>query len=186
MRLAVRRCVAEGDVTYPRAVLINAVLSQSLEGEDIQSMTELNAQDHPIAYHCGRLLAELEDIQRQAIRGINATITDRFFGAASTAPARAFGLLLTGVQAHLGKLRKSNEGAYFGAQSRLEEILACIGEFPTTVDIQGQAAFCLGYYHHRADMRRQMNERRAARELAKAGVESSAGGPEPAGDESAG
>ena len=170
MRLAVRRCVAEGDVTYPRAVIINAVLSQSLSGEGIQSMATLNPQDQPVAYHCGRLLAELESIQKEAIKGINATITDRFFGAASTAPARAFGLLLTGAQPHLGKLRKTNGPAYRGSQARLEEIMACIAEFPTTVDIQGQAAFCLGYYHHKAAMRQKMAEGKAAKDLAKAGA----------------
>ena len=49
---------------------------------------------------------------------------DRYFGAASTAPATVFGILLTNAnKAHLPKLRKTNPGAYQALQKRLEEIL---------------------------------------------------------------
>ena len=95
----------------------------------------------PAAYHCGRLFAELEDIQKAAIPGINAGISDKFFGAASSAPASVFGLLLAGARDHLGKLRRTREGAYFGAEKRLEEIMAEIEDFPMTLPLRDQALF---------------------------------------------
>jgi CRISPR-associated protein Csd1 len=125
----------------------------------------------PAAYHCGRLFAELEDIQHQALPGINATIGDKFFGSASASPASVFGILLAGAQNHLSNLRKTREGAYHGAQKRLEEILSEIGDFPTTLPLKEQALFSLGYYHHRAAKRKDIAERSAAKKLATVGEE---------------
>jgi hypothetical protein len=64
-------------------------------------------QSHP-AYKCGRLLAVIERIQSAAIGNPNATLTDRYYGSASTAPASVFGVLLRMTQPHLSKLRKQN------------------------------------------------------------------------------
>jgi CRISPR-associated protein Csd1 len=108
------------------------------------------------------LLALLEEIQWQAIHGINTTLVDRFFGAASTAPASVFGNLLSDTQAHLGKLRKTHGGAYFALQQRLEEVLAPLPAFPKTLTLQDQALFSLGYYHQRAADRAAIAERKAA------------------------
>ena len=43
-----------------------------------------------IGYRLGRLFATLEKIQEEASPGINATIRDRFYGAASGTPVAAF------------------------------------------------------------------------------------------------
>lgn len=113
-------------------------------------MTQLNL-DHPsAAYQCGRLLAALEQIQRLAIPGLNATLVDRFYGTASTAPASVFGNLLGGAQAHLSKLERDNKGAWVRLQSTLEEILGHIETFPRTLTLEEQGLFALGYYHQRA------------------------------------
>ena len=85
---ALKRNRAEGGITHPRAALIKAVLASQRHGTHEGGwMTELNAENHEPAYLCGRLLAELEEIQRRAIPGINATLVDRYFGTASSAPA---------------------------------------------------------------------------------------------------
>ncbi|MGV3721868.1 MAG: type I-C CRISPR-associated protein Cas8c/Csd1 [Actinomycetota bacterium] len=155
---AVQRNQAERDVTQNRAALIKAVLC-SREREGGEPMAELNPADTRPAYHCGRLLAELESIQQLAVPGIKATLVDRYYTGASTSPARVFGSLLSGVQAHLGKLRKERPGAYQRRSEALEEIMASLGGFPRTLTIQDQALFSLGYYHQRA-------ADRAARRLA--------------------
>ena len=113
-------------------------------------MEQLDLSNRDPAYLCGRLLAVLEQIQKQAIPGISATIIDRYFGTASSAPATVFGHLMRGAQAHLAKLRKTKEGAFYGLQQRLEEILNFLGEFPGTLTLKEQALFSLGYYHQRA------------------------------------
>jgi CRISPR-associated protein Csd1 len=149
LQQAVIRNQAEQGITYPRAALIKSVFCSQGE-EDIESMAVLNI-DHPKpAYHCGRVLAELEAIQRLAIPGIKATLVDRYYSGASTAPARVFGTLLNGAQAHLGKLRKERPGAYNRLSQTLESILASLAEFPRTLTVQDQALFSLGYYHQRA------------------------------------
>lgn len=119
--------------------------------------------DHPEpGYHCGRLLAVLEQIQRMAIGGnISSTIVDRFYGTASTAPASVFGRLLRGAQPHLSKLQRDRPGAAYRLQERLEEIMATLPAFPHTLDLKQQGLFALGYYHQRAHDRAQARAAKA-------------------------
>lgn len=169
----VSRCRADSErrVTYPRAALLKYILTQDMALEVAQQMSEettgaLPGGLHEAAYHCGRLFAELEDIQRQALPGLNATIGDKYFGSASASPASVFGILMAGVQNHLSSLRKLREGAWHGAQRRLEEILAQIGDFPKTLPLREQALFSLGYYHHRAAKRKDIAVRSEAKKRA--------------------
>jgi CRISPR-associated protein Csd1 len=171
LQAVVLRCRldTENRVTYPRAALLKYMLTQDKERpEDTDYMSQEITGEIPMppAYHCGRLFAELEDIQRTALPGINATISDRYFGAASSAPASVFGTLLSGARDHLGKLRKTQSGAYINAERRLEEILAEIQDFPHTLILKDQALFSLGYYHHKAAKRKDIAERSAAKKQA--------------------
>lgn len=159
---AVRRNHAERDVTRARAALIKLVLTgQHREKEN--DMVQLHP-DHPEpAYHCGRLLAVLEQIQRTAIgSNISATIVDRFYGTASTAPASVFGRLLRGAQPHLSKLQRDRPGAAYALQERMEEIMAALPAFPHTLNLKEQGLFALGYYHQRAYDRAQARATKAA------------------------
>ena len=116
-------------------------------------MVQLDESNQTPAYLCGRLLAVLERTQRLAISGAGTTLVDRYYGTASTAPASVFGSLLTGAQAHLGKLRRDRPGAYERIQQELEEILGGLPAFPRTLSLDDQALFALGYYHQRANSR---------------------------------
>ncbi len=149
---AVRRNAAEQGVTRNRMALIKAVLMSQMQlgipKED--PMSELDMQCREPAYACGRLLAELEAAQRAALPGIKATLVDRYFGAASSAPASVFGQLLRAAQPHLAKLRKEREGAFLAIDKRLQEIMASLEEFPATLNLKQQALFSLGYYHQKA------------------------------------
>jgi len=115
-------------------------------------------REHPDpAYHCGRLLAVLERIQRTALGKINTTVADRYYGAASASPASVLGTLVADAQAHLSKLRKENR-EYF-LERELEEILTAIGpEFPRTLNLTRQGLFALGFYHQRANDRPKQAE----------------------------
>ncbi|MGQ9697398.1 MAG: type I-C CRISPR-associated protein Cas8c/Csd1, partial [Armatimonadota bacterium] len=162
MSIAVRRVQATGKVTHPQAALLKAVLAQHMRSEEANRMTELDATNKTPAYLCGRLMAVLEAVQRQAVPGIKSTVMDRFFGTASSAPASVFGTLLRSAQAHLGKLRKTNEAAYHALQVRIESILADLDQFPTALTLTEQALFCLGYYHQRAADHKAARERSQA------------------------
>ena len=154
---AVRRNRVGREVTRARAALIKLVL-QSKGGEEVQRASVSLTPDHPEpAYHCGRLLAELEALQRAAIPELKTTLVDRYYGSASSTPAAVFGTLLSHAQAHLGKLRKGPGGAGPAIQRRMEEIMANLEEFPRTLTLREQAVFALGYYHQRAHDRAQRN-----------------------------
>jgi CRISPR-associated protein Csd1 len=161
---AVRRNRAERDVTRPRAALIKLVFTSQNKEKEL-TMVQLRA-DHPEpAYHCGRLLAVLEQIQRRAIgSNINTTIVDRFYGTASTAPASVFGRLLRGAQPHLSKLKgnESTRPAGYALENRLTEIASRLEAFPRTLDLKQQGLFALGYYHQRADDRARAQAAKAA------------------------
>ena len=105
------------------------------------------------AYQCGRLLAELESLQRAAIGKVNASLCDRYYGSASSTPATAFPALMRNRQAHLSKLRKSRTGTFFAIDERIEAIVADLPTFPKTLNMQQQGLFSLGYYHQRAHQR---------------------------------
>ena len=116
-------------------------------------MEKLESTNHDPAYLCGRLFALLEAVQRAAIPGSNTTITERFFGTASSAPASVFGRLLRGAQPHLSKLRKEKRGTYEALQKRLEDVQAGLTTFPRILTLEKQGLFSLGYYHQRASDR---------------------------------
>ncbi len=179
---AVLRNRAARDVTYERAALITAVLRSQQDGRngrEESTMTDLeeritegdaslvgSVKDRQ-ARLLGRLLATLEELQRaQADTKITATLVDRFYGAASSAPGTVFGTLLADAQNHLAKLRKKNEPAHGRLQRQMEEIqdeLYGLGDMPTTLTLRQQALFSLGYYHQRAAMRAATKEAAAAK-----------------------
>ena len=162
---AVRRCRAEQAVTRPRAALIKLVLlSQESAPPKENYMVALEPEHPSPAYHCGRLLAVIENVQRAALPNVNATIVDRYYGAASSTPAVVFGALLRGAQPHLAKLERDRRGAYVNLQRRLEEVVGQISDWPTTLGLKDQALFSLGYYHQRAHERAEAAARREARD----------------------
>lgn len=175
---AVRRNRAERDVSTSRAALIKLVWLSG-PGEDVEgkedSMVQLDRNNPSAAYQCGRLLAVLEAVQRLAVPGVKASITDRFFGTASSAPASVFGRLMRGAQPHLAKLERDAPAAHSALQARLEDILAALDSFPKTLTLEEQALFSLGYYHQRAYDRAQARE---AAERRRAGASGQTSGPE--------
>jgi len=158
---AVRRNRAEQGVTRGRAALIKLVLlsrNRQLAKEE-NHMVALNKERPEPAYHCGRLLAVVEQVQRAAQPGVNTTVVDRFYGAASSTPAVVFGALLRDTQPRLAKLDMRRRG---GLQNRLAEVCAQIEGFPKTLSLEQQALFSLGYYHQRAHDRAKAISRRAS------------------------
>lgn len=153
---AVNRNRAQGDVTRPRAALIKLVLTyQGVDMSDMESLSPSPSfeQADNVAYHCGRLLAELEAAQRAALGDINASLTDRYFGSASSTPSKVFAVLLRGSRAHLSKLRKERPATQNAIERRLEDIMKNVPTFPNTLTMQQQGLFALGYYHQRAEDR---------------------------------
>jgi CRISPR-associated protein Csd1 len=150
---ALRRVRAERDVTYPRAALVKAVLARetryygSLEKEVGMS---LDGSTTNVGYCLGRLFAVLEKAQEEASPGINATIRDRFYGAASATPVAAFPHLLKLKNHHLAKLE--NRGRAVNLERLIGEIMDGVSDFPAHLSLQDQGRFAVGYYHQRQDL----------------------------------
>ena len=157
LNTAVARCRAEQNVTYIRAASIKACLNRQIRRASIHS-TRLNkekeltpmldlANNNP-GYRMGRLFAVLEKIQEEASPGLNATIRDRYYGAASSTPVAVFTTLLRLKNAHLKKL-PAGRNTYF--EKLLGEVLALVTDFPKHLPLADQGRFALGYYHQRQD-----------------------------------
>lgn len=148
-----RRNVAEKRVTRPRAVLTKMVLLSNDFKEldmDKETLDALNPDQKEPAYHLGRLLAVLDDIQGSVMKA-NTTLVDRFYGSMSTTPYAVVGRLIGGSQAHLQKLRKEKGWLYKIKQEELEDVMGRLKDIPAKpLTTAQQALFALGYYHQRA------------------------------------
>lgn len=147
---ATLRIRAEQDVTRGRAAILkayylrNTVNNQTLIPKEVLSV-ELNEQSSYLPYVLGRLFAVLEGVQSAANPGINTTIKDRYFNAASATPALTFPTLVNLSQKHLAKLSAGQE-IYYNRQ--LTALFAKIHEeYPARLSLPEQGAFQIGYYH---------------------------------------
>jgi CRISPR-associated protein Csd1 len=149
LNLAVARCRAEQKPTYARAAAIKASLNRFIRSRNTHEKEFLPMLDpsnvHP-AYRLGRLFATLEKIQEEASPGLNATIRDRYYGAASSTPVTVFTTLLRLKNHHLGKL---SPGRATQMEKLIGEILGAVVDFPRMLPLQDQGRFALGYYHQR-------------------------------------
>ena len=152
LNIAVQRCKAERDVPYLRACVLKAWLNRKARANadptrpPMQFKEALDMDNPAPAYRLGRLFATLERIQEQAQPGINATIRDRYYGAASTTPVAVFTTLLRLKNAHLKKFSDSLGGHF---EKLIGEILAPLTGFPRQLTLAEQGEFALGYYHQR-------------------------------------
>lgn len=106
----------------------------------------LDLANNNTAYRLGRLFSVLERIQETASPNLNATIRDRYYGAASSTPVAVFTTLLRLKNAHLKKL-PTGQVVWF--EKLLADVLGPISDFPKHLPLQDQGRFALGYYHQR-------------------------------------
>ena len=148
INLAVQRCRAEQKPTYARAAAIKAYLNRlnRRNKTEREYLPMLDPDNLNTAYRLGRLFAVLEKIQEEASPGLNATIRDRYYGAASSTPVSVFTTLLRLKNHHLGKL---NKGRAVQMEKLIGEIMEGILDFPRQLALPDQGRFSLGYYHQR-------------------------------------
>ena len=152
---AVQRCRAEQQVNYLRAATIKAALRRvAMPGPhptsqpwELKDMLDL-ANPSP-AYRLGRLFATLEKIQEEASPGLNATIRERYYGAACSSPVTVFTTLLRLKNHHLAKI--ASRGRVVNLERLLGEIIGGIDGFPSQLNLPDQGRFAVGYYHQRQD-----------------------------------
>jgi CRISPR-associated protein Csd1 len=153
LNLAIQRSKAEQHPSYARVSIIKASINRIIRRNNLNSSQKekefqvmLDTTNHNPAYLLGRLFATLEKIQEEANPGINATIRDRYYSAASSTPVAVFTTLLRLKNHHLGKLHK---GRAVQLEKLIAEIMSDLSDFPRILTLQEQGRFALGYYHQR-------------------------------------
>ncbi len=145
------RMRADGDVSGVRVAICKAVLARNHPSSvsQVEVPVSLNKKSTQPGYLLGRLFAVLEYVQRCALGGqVNATIRDRYFGAASATPASIFPVLLRNTQNHLAKLRKERPGQAVNLERDIREAIDGLpDQFPRSLHIEDQGRFAIGYYH---------------------------------------
>jgi CRISPR-associated protein Csd1 len=148
------RSDTENRVKPVRAALLKAYLNRSHRvhpSAEKEILVALDPTNTNSGYLLGRLFAVLEKIQEDAQPGINATIRDRFYGAASSSPVTVFPQLLKLKNHHLAKLE--NPSFRVSHERRLTEIVGNLPvDMPSHLPIEDQARFAIGYYHQRQSL----------------------------------
>jgi CRISPR-associated protein Csd1 len=163
---AIMRMRADRAVNGRRAAICKAVLARELRLDHPSSaedhLVSLDRENADPAYRLGRLFAVLERVQLAALGNVNATIRDRYYGAASATPRSIFPILLRGKNAHVATLRKGRgssklrtpEAAGKWAEAEIEQIIDGLdgkeARFPTHLSLDQQGRFAIGYYHQKA------------------------------------
>ncbi|MEA5012754.1 MAG: type I-C CRISPR-associated protein Cas8c/Csd1 [Angelakisella sp.] len=134
------------------------------EGGIVPMSASCNPEYPSKAYQSGRMMAVYAAIQTEAMgKNLGAGIIQRYYTSASTSPALVLGRLSTLSQYHLSKM----DNRYWA--SRYEDILGEIsqkmeGQAPTTLTLQQQSEFALGYYQERAELQQLRYAKKAASE----------------------
>ncbi len=136
---------------HARMGLIKTYFFRLKPGGD-KTMTAYLNPDHPAAaYHCGRLLAVLANLQRAALGDVGAGVVQRYYAAASQTPGLILGRLTSNARNHLGKLEG---GLAFWYETKIADVMGRLGDgAPRILDLEGQGLFALGYYQQIAALR---------------------------------
>lgn len=114
------------------------------QGGDHHMSAYLNKEHPEAAYHCGRLLAMLAGLQRAALGDVGAGVVQRYYVAASQTPGLTLGRLFGNAKNHLNKLEG---GLAFWYEDQIAEIMSRIQDrIPSTLNLDQQGLFALGYY----------------------------------------
>lgn len=130
------------------------------------------------AYNLGRLLCVLAALQDAAhdYELDGPGVVERYYGAASTAPANVFGVLWKLHVHHLRKLEQSEKGrsTAYHIRGRLADIAGQFApggpgqppRFPATLSLEAQGRFALGFYQQMAADRKAMRDAKAKKDAA--------------------
>ena len=143
-----------------RFALLKLILLRNSKGGFMPKVHLCETDDE--AYNLGRLLCVLAALQDAAhdyeLKGPG--VVERYYGAASTAPANVFGVLWKLHIHHLRKLEQSKQGRSTAhhIRGRLADIVSQFApggpgkppRFPATLSLEAQGRFALGFYQQLA------------------------------------
>ncbi len=141
---------SKDSINHPLVALIKGYIVrlqrwQRITKEELK--VSLDESNNNTAYCLGRLFAALERAQKWANPGINATIRERYYGAASSRPVTVFPLLLKLKNHHIAKLEHKGQSIFI--EKLIGDIMSHLNNFPSYLDLADQGQFAVGYYHQR-------------------------------------
>jgi CRISPR-associated protein Csd1 len=144
----INRIRAGEETNKTKAAIIKAILIRNYDEREVTSLA-LNTETDNKAYVLGRLFSVLERLQQQASGGnLNATIRDKYFTSACANPRSVFPTLLKLSMHHSAKL----DTAYYEIlKTELLGKLDVEQPFPSSLSLDDQGRFILGYYHQTQD-----------------------------------
>lgn len=155
MSTILMRLRADRSVNALRVGTLKALLVRNFNMQK-EAPVALDPDNRNKGYLLGRLFAVYEQIQSAALgRSVNATVKDKFYGAASAQPRKVFAMLDSNSAHHLSKLGKQSPGYRVNLEKMVAQIMDLMspGEdpFPAFLSAEEQALFALGYYHQRSE-----------------------------------
>lgn len=157
MSTTLMRIRADNEINALRVAVLKSVLIRNFSREVPVALDPGNTNK---GYVLGRLFAAYEEVQRAALgNNVNATIKDKFYGAASASPQKVFRTLDAGSQNHFSKLRKLSTGRAVNLEKLISAIMDLMDPsedpIPSSLAAAEQAMFGIGYYHQRSDFFRK-------------------------------
>ena len=151
----VMRIRSDGHISGLRVAILKAFivreyrLQQQLPKEDY--LVSLDTSSDNVAYNLGRLFAAFAYAEA-SLDERNATIREKYMGAASATPRRVFPILLRGYENNRSSLAKRPEKVRLGiyadnAVGEIMDLLPGREELPTSLPLEDQSRFFIGYYH---------------------------------------
>lgn len=156
----IMRLRADHDINALRVAMLKSVLMRNF---DMEVPVALDPACNDQGYLLGRLFALYEQVQTAALgRDVNATIKDKYYGAASAQPRKVFHLLESGSANHLSKIAKQKPGLKINFEKQIGAIMDLMepgnDPFPASLPDRSQALFGLGYYHQRNEFFRKADK----------------------------
>jgi CRISPR-associated protein Csd1 len=163
----IMRIRADGDVNGIRVSLAKAVITRVARRQHAEYLRQnpdalpwkdplvaLDRDELNVGYRLGRLFALLDYAQYLSVGSVNAGIKEKFFASASSTPRRIFPSLLRLSQNHLSDARKSPEtlGRATYIDTEIKQVMDGLEAhvpFPTTLSLDDQGRFIVGFYHQR-------------------------------------
>ena len=115
------------------------------------------AKNTNVAYRCGAWVAVYASMQQFAMRDVQAGIVQRYYASACQMPALVLGQLSIHSVPHQDKIKGDYMKLY---QEMLDAVTCDIAEIPTTLNLEQQAYFALGYRQMTAELNSRLNELR--------------------------
>jgi CRISPR-associated protein Csd1 len=163
----IMRIRADGDVNSLRVALAKAVITRVARRQHDalvrqipdappwkDTLVALDRDEVNVGYRLGRLFALLDYAQYLSVGSVNAGLKEKFFASASSTPRRIFPSILRMYQNHLSDARKSPETRDRAnyTDSEIKQVMDGLEAhmpFPTTLSLDDQGRFIVGFYHQR-------------------------------------